>query len=87
MEAGKIKILQISIQHEFGKLFEKGYHNLGLMVVESNPNIAKAEICNNYSEIKISSYKPKQPSLLIIYFRTTTAESAAESSSFLVTTR
>lgn len=68
MEAGKMKDLTLTIQHESGLLFAEGFENLGLTVVESNPKVAKAEIINNSSQIRISAYKPGE-TYIIIYIK------------------
>lgn len=43
------------------------YESLGLMVVESNPKIVKAEIHNNSSHIKLIAYKQGQSNIIIYH--------------------
>eukprot|EP00340_Litonotus_pictus_P000600 CAMPEP_0170519298 /NCGR_PEP_ID=MMETSP0209-20121228/4771_1 /TAXON_ID=665100 ORGANISM="Litonotus pictus, Strain P1" /NCGR_SAMPLE_ID=MMETSP0209 /ASSEMBLY_ACC=CAM_ASM_000301 /LENGTH=1951 /DNA_ID=CAMNT_0010805157 /DNA_START=464 /DNA_END=6319 /DNA_ORIENTATION=+ len=70
MEAGKVRELSLNVQHESGLLFAEGYENLDIVVVESNPKVAKAEIFNNYTHIRVSAYKPGE-TYIILYLKQT----------------
>ena len=65
LEIGKIKELNLNIQHESGLLFANGYDNMDIMVVESNPKIAKGEIVENNSKIRISAYKEGETNIIL----------------------
>lgn len=77
MEAGAELNLKLAIQHESGLLFATSkdyyidiileYENLGLMVVESDPRIVKAEIHNNSSHIKLIAYKQGQSNIIVYH--------------------
>jgi hypothetical protein len=53
MEIGQIALHKIILQHEYGLLFAERLEGLALRVVESHPKVAKCELVEHNSKIKI----------------------------------
>ena len=67
MEIGQEITLKVILQHEFGLLFAEKFERMKLRVVESHPMIAKSELTEFNSQIKIRAYIKGDTNIILFH--------------------